>query len=184
MVSCSSWPASNYVTIFNSTDTPARTDLTDYSRLVLGLRFTTPVAGNVTAVRFFKARSEGGTDHTANIYEWSSGKLLATSDYVNDAACTGGQWVSIPLSPPLATSVGTEYVVALDSLLYYAKSDVFDMSGKAGRPVVPTVGGAVYSFRSGHMPKDAASYTANYWIDGEHHRDKGTAGITQRTPCS
>lgn len=41
----------------------------------------------------------------------------------DDSGCTGGQWVSAAFSSPVQATAGVEYVVALDSVTHYVKTD-------------------------------------------------------------
>lgn len=166
---CDVWPSSGRQTIFFPSDTPQALDLNDGVHLVLGQRFTTAVAGDLLAVRYYKAASEGGSSslggRTGRIYDWSSGALLASTELTVDDGCPGPRWVSIPLQASLRTAVGKEYVVAIDGVDYYSKTDVYDLGANLGGSINPTIGGAVYGFDTGVMPNGAGG-DANYWVDG------------------
>lgn len=75
------------------------------------------MAGYVTAIRFYKAASEGGTGHTAAIYDYSSGAKLASAMPFNDVGCLGPNYVSVPLTSPLRVSPGTNYMAVIDNLV-------------------------------------------------------------------
>lgn len=82
-----------------------------------GWRWRGQVAGYVTAIRFYKAASEGGTGHTAAIYDYSSGAKLASAMPFNDVGCLGPNYVSVPLTSPLRVSPGTNYMAVIDNLV-------------------------------------------------------------------
>lgn len=168
-VVCSAFPATGYQTIFGPSDEPQENDIRVEleTRLVLGLRFQTVRPGYITAVRFYKAVNEAGWGHQGRIYDWASGELLATTvDDVDDFECAAPGWVSIPLKVPFYTAAGTEYVVALDGVEYYAKSsDALTDSYTSGDLMV--IGqGSLYGQTQGEMPMESWLGASNYWIDG------------------
>lgn len=113
--SCNTWPHTGWQTFLTSSAGPDDLDLTDGRPLVLGQRFTTDAVGDVRAVRFYKAMGEDSDAHTARIYDWNTGRVLATSGAMADTTCGVG-WVSVPLRSPLRIAPGTEYVAVIDSL--------------------------------------------------------------------
>lgn len=73
--SCNAWPdLTAYSTVFNPGDIPALADLNDGIAYNMGMQFITTVAGNITAVRFYKATSEKGYGHAGKIYEYNTGR--------------------------------------------------------------------------------------------------------------
>lgn len=117
------------------------------------------------AVRFYKANSEGGSGHVARIYNWATGALLASSDgSLLDTTCTGPQWVVLPLTKTLRTAINTEYVVAIDSVRYYAKTGGYFTSGAKTSGIISATA-SVFSLNLGSMPKETSQAASNYWID-------------------
>jgi hypothetical protein len=151
-------------TIFSSTDTPQLPTNTDNRALVLGLRFSSSVIGDITAFRFFKSASEGGSGHMGRIYNRSNGQLLASTAAFSDDSCPGPRWVSVPLFAPLRTVVGREYTVAVDSLMHYAKTDSMAWPRVSG---ALSALGATYGFGLGTMPNEPSWMNAHYWVDGK-----------------
>lgn len=140
--------------------------------LVLGLRFYTAVAGDITAIRFFKAQGEAGSGHVGMIYNWATGQRLASTEReMDDWDCEGPRWVSLPLRSPLRISPDVEYVVALDSVLRYSKSFQHLVEGRESeRGTIFTVpGGAVFGVQLGTIPRQTHRFGDNYWVDGEWH---------------
>lgn len=140
--------------------------------LVLGLRFYTAVAGDITAIRFYKAQGEAGSGHVGMIYNWATGQRLASTEReMEDWDCEGPRWVSLPLRSPLRISPSIEYVVAIDSAVRYSKSFQHLMEGRESeRGTIFTVpGGAVFGVQLGTIPRQTYRFGDNYWVDGEWH---------------
>ena len=90
---------------------------TDGVAYELGVRFTTGIAGQVTALRYYRPASEPGT-HTGRIWR-SNGELLATVAFTaaNDAAGPG--WREQPLTLPVPLSPGETYVATVNCNSHY-----------------------------------------------------------------
>ncbi|WP_237563609.1 N,N-dimethylformamidase beta subunit family domain-containing protein, partial [Arthrobacter sp. H-02-3] len=89
---------------------PAAPDSGDANGVEVGAKFYTDVAGTISAVRFYKAAKNTGT-HIGNV--WSmSGQRLATATFSGESA---SGWQTVSLSPALAVTANTMYVVS-----YYA----------------------------------------------------------------
>ncbi len=90
---------------------------TDGVAYELGVRFTTGIAGRVTALRYYRPASETGT-HTGRLWR-SNGELLATVAFTpaNDAAGPG--WREQPLATPISITPGETYVATVNCNTYY-----------------------------------------------------------------
>ncbi|QCB96074.1 DUF4082 domain-containing protein [Arthrobacter sp. PAMC25564] len=89
---------------------PAAPDSGDANGVEVGAKFYTDVAGTISALRFYKAAKNTGT-HIGNI--WSmSGQRLATATFSGESS---SGWQTVTLSPALAVTANTMYVVS-----YYA----------------------------------------------------------------
>lgn len=100
-------------TIF-TTQAPVVTNASDgqNTNYELGTVFTSAVAGNITAIRFWKSSSESGT-HTGNIWSLSSPEQpLATVTFTNE---TASGWQQQNLAVPLAIAANTQYVVSVNT---------------------------------------------------------------------
>lgn len=95
-------------------DKPGSASLTDNIPLVLGLRFTTTAVGDVTAFRYYKAVNDVAMQKIGRIYNAGTGALLASTATFDDSACSGGQWVSVPLTAKLRTTTSITYLAAID----------------------------------------------------------------------
>jgi Domain of unknown function (DUF4082) len=91
-----------------TTQTPALQNLNDGVTYELGVRVVSDVAGQITALRFWKGTSESGA-HTGHV--WSgAGQLLATVTFANESA---SGWQQQALPAPVAVVANTEYVVSV-----------------------------------------------------------------------
>jgi chitodextrinase len=93
-----------------TTQVPAMTGLNDGVAYELGARLQSNVAGQITAIRFWKDASETGT-HTGHLWS-ASGSLLATVIFTNE---TASGWQQQSLSIPLTVTANTEYLVSVNT---------------------------------------------------------------------
>jgi hypothetical protein len=95
-----------------TTQTPASVNLSDGSNVnyELGTAFTSDVAGNVSAIRFWKASNETGT-HTGNLWS-ATGQLLASVTFSNE---TASGWQQQALAAPVHIAANTTYVVTVNT---------------------------------------------------------------------
>ena len=101
-------------TIF-TTQTPSSPNDTDGVPYELGLKFQSAKAGQITAIRYWKAPSETGT-HVGRIWT-STGSVLAS---VSFAAETSSGWQQQALSTPLNIQANTTYVVSVNVNSYFS----------------------------------------------------------------
>jgi len=91
-----------------TTQTPDVQNVNDGVAYELGVRVMSDVAGQITALRFWKGSSESGV-HTGHVWT-AAGQLLATVTFTNESA-TGWQEQALPA--PVAMVANTEYVVSV-----------------------------------------------------------------------
>ena len=98
-------------TLFTS-QTPSATGLTDGASVnyELGTLLQSDIAGQITAIRFWKDSHESGT-HTGHIWS-ATGTLLATVTFTNE---TASGWQVQSLTTPLAIAANTTYVVSVNT---------------------------------------------------------------------
>jgi hypothetical protein len=96
-------------TIF-TTQTPAITGGNDGVNYELGTVFTSGVAGQVTAIRFWKDSNETGT-HTGRIWS-TTGQVLASVTFSGE---TASGWQQQNLTTPLSILANTQYVVSVNT---------------------------------------------------------------------
>jgi hypothetical protein len=83
----------------------------------LGIEFVSSKAGQINAVRYYKAASETGT-HVGNI--WSiTGTLLGSVTFANE---TASGWQQQALATPLNIAANTTYVVSVNANSFFAVS--------------------------------------------------------------
>jgi Domain of unknown function (DUF4347)/Domain of unknown function (DUF4082) len=83
----------------------------------LGIEFVSAKAGNIDAIRYYKAPSETGS-HTGNIWS-STGTLLGSVAFTNE---TASGWQQQVLTTPLNIAANTTYVVSVNANSYFAVS--------------------------------------------------------------
>src|SRR5436305_14946313 len=76
----------------------------------LGTDFTSRVAGQITAIRFWKASRETGS-HVGHLWT-ASGQLLASVNFVNE---TASGWQQQSLATPVAINANAVYVVSVNT---------------------------------------------------------------------
>lgn len=99
--------------------TPSVPSATDGVNYELGMRFVSDVAGQITAVRYWKPASDIGT-HVGKIWN-AAGQLLGSVTFVNESA---SGWQQQSLSTPLVINASTEYMVSVNTAAtYYVSTD-------------------------------------------------------------
>jgi hypothetical protein len=91
----------------------------------LGLEFVSAKAGQINAVRYYKAPSETGI-HTGRIWS-STGTLLASVAFANE---TASGWQQQSLMTPISIAANTTYAVSVNANSYFA------VSGNAISPAI------------------------------------------------
>lgn len=101
-------------TVFTS-QTPSLQNFSDGVPYELGMKLRSTKAGQITAIRFWKAASETGS-HTGKIWAAGGGTPLATVNFSNE---TGSGWQQQALSTPLNIQANTTYVVSVNINNFY-----------------------------------------------------------------
>jgi hypothetical protein len=108
-------------TLFTS-QTPTQTNLTDGTGSAgdyeLGMEFRTAQAGQISAIRYYKAPSETGT-HIGRIWS-ASGELLGSVTFSNE---TASGWQQQTLTTPISIAANTTYVVSVNANSYYVATN-------------------------------------------------------------
>ena len=156
------------VSLFSASNTPAQTNLNDGSQLEVGVKFTSSVAGQITALKFYRSASDTGSDI---LDLWTStGTKLASATFTNTAA---SGWQTVSLATPVAIAANTTYVASYHTTGAYVATDNFFTtavtSGALTAPSTATAGGnGVYAYggtdTAGIFPTNTFS-AANYWAD-------------------
>lgn len=95
-------------TLFTS-QAPTSANATDGVPYELGMKFKSTKAGNILAIRYFKAASDTGT-HVGKIWS-ATGTLLASVTFTGE---TASGWQEQTLTAPVAILVNTVYMVSVN----------------------------------------------------------------------
>jgi hypothetical protein len=146
--------------------TPATIDSNDGSSVVLGVKFTSEVAGNVTGIRFYKAATNTGT-HIGSLWS-ATGTLLASANFTSE---TASGWQQIYFSTPVAIAASTTYVVSyLAPKGHYSDtSSAFTSVGVNNPPLQALANttslNGVYKYTSTNAFPSNSYKATNYWVD-------------------
>jgi hypothetical protein len=148
-------------------DTPANPSISDANAVELGVKFTSDVAGTITAIRFYKGANNTG-QHVAHLWT-ASGQLLASGTFTNESP-TG--WQQATLVPAVAISANTVYVASYfaPNGNYATDNGYFAIAGVDTPPLHllkdgVSGGNGVYAYgASGTFPTNTFNST-NYWVD-------------------
>lgn len=162
---CNTWPRPPYQTLFAASDEPSLTPQTERQPQALGVLFSSREDGDIAAVRWFKAAGEGGSGHVGRIYDWNTGRQLATTVPFTDASCAGPRWVSARLSKPLAIRSDVEYVVVMDNVRTFSRSEWVLNEDWYSSDLRAHQGGTL-SGDPGTMPRNRGFAESCYWVDG------------------
>jgi VCBS repeat-containing protein len=157
------------VSLFSSTNTPAQTNLNDGAQLEVGMKFTSSVSGQITALKFYRSASDTGT----NVLDlWTAtGTLLGSATFSNIAA-SGWQTVTLPSAVSIAPN--TTYIASYHTTgAYVATTNYFTtavINGPLTAPSTTTIAGGngVYAYggtgATGIFPTNTYG-ASNYWVD-------------------
>ena len=115
-----------------TTQTPVVQNVSDLVDWEMGVRVRSDVAGQITALRFWKGSSENGV-HTGHVWT-AAGQLLATVTFTNE---TASGWQQQMLPSPVAMLANTDYVVSVTT--------------PANQNFVVTFGGLAVPVVNGHL---------------------------------
>lgn len=152
-------PAVAGQTIF-TTQVPATPDASDGVPYELGMKFQSAEPGLITAIRYWKAPSEGGT-HTGRIWD-AAGNSLGTITFTSE---TASGWQTQNLGTPVSITANTTYVVSVNVNSHYAAT-VGGLAASITNPPLSTVVGENGVFGSpGSFPTTPSPNNANYFRD-------------------
>ncbi|HSU65669.1 MAG TPA: DUF4082 domain-containing protein, partial [Tepidisphaeraceae bacterium] len=158
LFAASSAPASGQQNIFDQ-------GILNAGGVELGMKFTSDVAGTVSAVRFYKGSQETGTQ-TGELWS-STGQLLATATFTNE---TASGWQQVNFSSPVSIAANTTYIVS-----YHTTSGTIAYTGGAlnsgiNNPPLHAAassagGNDVYVYGASAFPTVYNGQAPNYWVD-------------------
>jgi len=153
--------------IWGSGATPAVTADPDTSPNELGVKFRADVAGQVTALRFYKGTGNTGT-HVGHLWT-ATGTQLASVTFTGETA-TG--WQQATLSTPVSLSAGATYVASYYAPNgHYAEDDGYFLASATDAPPLHALKdgtdgpNGVYRPGTGGGFPTQAYQSANYWVD-------------------
>ncbi|MFB2773263.1 N,N-dimethylformamidase beta subunit family domain-containing protein [Pelatocladus sp. BLCC-F211] len=112
------------MTFLFTNQAPSITNFSDGVPYELGMKFRSATAGQISAIRFWKAASETGT-HTGRIWT-ATGTLLGSVTFANE---TASGWQQQTLSTPVDIQANTTYVVSVNVNAYYVAT--YDQLGSS-----------------------------------------------------
>nr|WP_245309921.1 DUF4082 domain-containing protein [Rhizobium sp. R339] len=154
--------------LFSASSTPAQTNLNDGQQLELGVKFQSNVAGDVTAIRFYRSANDNGQ----NVVDlWTStGTRLATATFTNT---TASGWQTVNFATPVTITANTTYVASYHTTGAYVATDGFFTNGVSNGPLsalssAAAGGNGVYAYggsaTTGLFPTNTYD-SANYYAD-------------------
>ncbi|MGX5735461.1 DUF4082 domain-containing protein [Bosea thiooxidans] len=162
-------PGQAPISLFSPSSTPSLPNLTDGSPLELGMKFTSTVAGQVTALKFYRSTSDTGAN-VVNLWT-STGTLLGSSTFTST---TASGWQTVILPSAVSIAANTTYVASYHTTGAYVATDNYFTTavtnGPLTAPSTTTVpgGNGVYSYggtsSAGIFPTSTYG-AANYWVD-------------------
>ena len=96
---------------------PSITDEAAVQPWELGVKFQSSKAGKITAIRYYKAKSETGT-HTGRLWS-AAGTGLAQATFTGE---TGSGWQQATLAEPFAIAAQTTYVITVNANTHFVTS--------------------------------------------------------------
>jgi hypothetical protein len=157
-------PPSQPQSFFGTAAVPSTPVVNDPSPVELGMRFQSDVAGNITAISFYKGSGNTGP-HEAHLWT-ATGTLLASANFTNE---TASGWQTVNLTQPVPITANTTYVVSYHSNGNYSVTGNFfttDLnSGNLHALSSGSGGNGVYAYgSSGTFPSNTFN-RANYYVD-------------------
>ncbi|BCH29004.1 hypothetical protein MesoLjLc_09340 [Mesorhizobium sp. L-8-10] len=150
--------------LFSASDTPAQTNLNDARQIEVGVKFQSNVAGEITALKFYRSPGDAGQ----NVLDlWTAtGTRLASATFTNTAA---SGWQTVALATPVSIAANTIYVASYHTTGTYASTTNYFTSAVTSGPLTaPASGNGVYRYggssTTGIFPNRTFK-ASNYWAD-------------------
>ncbi len=107
--------------LFTASDTPTLTAVNDHSPIELGVQFTSSVAGQITALKFYRSASDTGPDL---LDLWSSTGAQRCQRHASPNTTASG-WQAVNLATPVSIAANTTYVASYHTNGAYAATGNF-----------------------------------------------------------
>ena len=157
------------VSLFSASNIPAQTSLNDGQQVEVGMKFTSSVAGQITALKFYRSASDTGSD-VLDLWT-ATGTRLASATFTNTAA---SGWQTVTLSSAVSIAANTTYVASYHTTGAYVATNNYFTTAATNGPLTAfattTVpgGNGVYAYggtsTTGIFPNNTFG-AANYWVD-------------------
>jgi VCBS repeat-containing protein len=167
-INASTTPPATTYSLFSTSATPRDLNNNDGQQLTLGLKFRSNVAGQITAIKFYRSPTDTGQ----NVVDlWNTGGTkLATATFTNTSA---SGWQTVNFASPVSIAANTNYVASYHTTGAYAATDNFFTSAVTNGPLTAqassTAGGnGVYRYggsASSSLFPNNTYESANYWAD-------------------
>lgn len=152
--------------VFGAAAVPANPAVVDPSAVELGVRFTSDVAGYVSAIRFYKGSTNTGT-HLGHVWS-AAGDLLGSVTFTSE---TASGWQQANFSTPVAITANTVYIASYYTPTgnYAANAAYFASAGVDAPPLHllkdgVAGGNGTYAYGTGSFPYSSYNAT-NYWVE-------------------
>lgn len=173
--------------LWDSTVAPGLPAVGEAAALELGVRFRSDVPGLITGVRFFKGPGNGGL-HKGSIWN-TAGTRLSTVDFAGE---TAGGWQQASITPPVAATANTTYVVSYHAPQghYAFDAGYFVGADRDSAPLhAPRSAGdernGVFRYGAASQFPDGSYNGGNYWVDVVFDpRDQAAPVVSARFPQS
>ncbi|WP_312016486.1 DUF4082 domain-containing protein [Bradyrhizobium liaoningense] len=161
-------PGAAPVSLFSASNIPAQTNLNDGSQIEVGMKFRSSVAGQITALKFYRSAGDTGPD-VLDLWT-STGTRLATATFTNTSV---SGWQTVTLPSPVSIAANTTYVASYHTTGAYVVTSNYFTTAVTNGPLTAlsttTAGGnGVYSYggtsTSGIFPTNTYN-ASNYWVD-------------------
>ncbi len=156
------------VSLFGASSVPAQLGLNDGSPLEVGMKFTSSVAGDVIALKFYRSANDTGSDV---LDLWSAtGTALASVTFTN---ATASGWQTVALPAPVTISANATYVVSYHTTGAYVATSNYFTSATTNGVLTATSnsapgGNGVFAYggssSNGLFPSNSFG-ASNYWAD-------------------
>jgi hypothetical protein len=134
--------------------------------IVLGVKFQSTIAGDVTGVKFYKSTGNTGT-HTGLLYS-SNGILLASAVFINE---TDSGWQSVLFATAVPITAKTTYIAAYHSSLgNYISTPHGLQTAITNTPLTALADSTdgingLYKYTNIPAVPDSGYFSSNYWVD-------------------
>ena len=151
--------------IWSTSAVPERIEI-DTNAQELGLKFKSDVAGQITAIRFYKGAQNTGV-HTGTIWS-SAGVALGTVTFSNE---TASGWQTATFVNPVPIAANTTYVVSYHTNVgYYGVTEpgltvAVDNGPLHALADAASGGNGVYALGNGGVFPNQTWDASNYWVD-------------------